>query len=210
MRPCPPTDRHATFHPFPHRVPVYQPGLQLARPVRQLQQRHLVSEPLQRVRSFGHRAARRRPPAPPAAAARAAAELHLQRLRRAHPPGEQDPTSLQRVREEQPAAARAAPAQPLHSAADGPAGPAAQTSPDPHGQHEAGRDRRPSGAKTETPAQEGVPAIGVCLGEIIIIKKNTHPHTLAYFALFYSALTFHVILSSAFPTLPIKEAGSAI
>lgn len=92
-----PADHRAAFHPLADRVPVHQPGLQLPRPLRQLQQRHLLPQPLQRVGGLGDRAARRGPPVPPARSARHPAQLHLQQLGRAHPQGEQDAAALQCV-----------------------------------------------------------------------------------------------------------------
>lgn len=118
-----PLDHGAAFHTFTHRVPVHQPGLQLPCPLRQLQQRHLLPQSLQRVGSFGHRATCRWPPTPPAASTHHPAKLCLQQLRRAGPQREQDPAPLQCVREEQPQAGPTAP-QSLHPPTDGPPGPA--------------------------------------------------------------------------------------
>uniref|UniRef100_A0A672J9T2 Dedicator of cytokinesis 4b n=1 Tax=Salarias fasciatus TaxID=181472 RepID=A0A672J9T2_SALFA len=58
---CPPVPPRppAALHPVAHRVPVHQPGLQLPRPVGQLQQRDLLPQPLQRNLEF---AARQREP----------------------------------------------------------------------------------------------------------------------------------------------------
>lgn len=178
-------DHSAAFHPFAYRVPVHQPGLQLPRPLRQLQQRHLLPQPLQRVGGLRDRAAWGGPPAPPAASTHHPAQLHFQQLGRAHPQGEQDPPTLQCVREEQPPQAGAAAPQPLHPPADGPPGPAAQTPPAAHWQHEAGGDLGPSRPQTEASAQESVPAIGAGSGPHLELEE-----TLAYFALFYWALPF--------------------
>lgn len=176
-------DRSAAVHPFAYRGPVHQPGLQLARALWQLQQRHLLPQPLQRVGGLGDGAPCRGAPLPPTASARHPAQLHLQQLGRADPQGEQDPAPLQRVREEQPPQARAAAPQPLHPTADGPPGPAAQTPPAAHGQHEAGGELGPSGPQTEASAQESVPAIGAGSGPRLELEE-----TLAYFALLYWAL----------------------
>lgn len=200
---CPPLsrpDRSAAVHPFAYRGPVQQPGVQLARPLRQLQQRHLLPQPLQRVGGLGDRAACRGPPLPPAASARHPAQLRLQRLGRAHPQGEQDPAPLQRVREEQPPQARAAAPQPLHPTADGPPSPAAQTPPAALGQHEAGGHLGPAGPPTEASAQESVPAIGAGSGPRLELEE-----TLAYFALFYWALPSFLFFSFLFEMFCIPE-----
>lgn len=191
----------AAVHAVAHRVPVCQLGVQLARPVRQLQQRHLLPEPLQRVGGFRHRAAVGRPPSVPPPPADSLAELHLQRFGRADPPGEQDPSPLQRVWEEQPPQARAAAPQPLHTAADRPPGSAAQTPPAPHGQHETGRNRWPASPQSQASAPEGVPAIGASSGAL----GWKHKHTLAYFALFYSALILFCDLHSQFTEKPASQ-----
>lgn len=182
----------AAVHAVAHRVPVCQLGVQLARPVRQLQQRHLVSEPLQRVGGFRHRAALAGPPAVPSSPAGPLPKLHLQRLGRADPQGEQDPSSLQRVREEQPPQARAAASQPLHPAANRPAGSAAQTPPAAHWQHETGRNCWPASPQTQISAQEGVPTIGASSGALG--GGTSHTGIICTFL-----LSTHSFLWSSFP-----------
>lgn len=167
-----PPDHSATFHPFSYRVPVYQPGLQLPRPVWQLQQRHLLPQPLQRFGSFGHRATCGRPPAPPTASPYYLAKLCLQQLRWTDPQRKQDPAPLQRLREEQPPQACAAAPQSLHPTTDGSSSPATQAPPAAHRQHEAGRYLRPSSPQTEASAQEGVSAIGAGSGPSLELEET--------------------------------------
>lgn len=169
---CLSLDHSATVYPFAYWVPVYQPGLQFPRPLRQLQQRHLLPQPLQRLRGLGHRAACWRPPASPAGSPHHLAKLCVQQLRRTGPQRKQNPASLQRVREEQPPPTRAAAPQSVHPTTAGPPSVAPQASPAAHGQHEAGRNLRPSSPQTEAPAQEGVPAIGAGPGPALELEET--------------------------------------
>lgn len=98
----------AVLHALPGGVPLVRAALQLAGAVGQLQQRHLLAQPVQRIGNLGLRE-----PGERASGAHARVGVRLRRPRGARAQGQQDAPALQRLRADG-AAPGPATSQPVH------------------------------------------------------------------------------------------------